>query len=44
MTGGTTRAGVALVHGKLTRQIIGAFYDVYNKLGYGLSYDLKVWN
>ena len=24
-----------LVHGGLTREIIGAFYDVYNELGYG---------
>lgn len=36
MTGGTTRAGLELVHGDLTRQIIGAFYDVYNSLGLGL--------
>jgi GxxExxY protein len=35
MTGGTTRAGLELVHGDLTRQIIGAFYDVYNALGQG---------
>lgn len=35
MTGGTTRAGLEMVHGELTREIIGAFYDVYNKLGYG---------
>ena len=35
MTVGTTRAGLDLVHGDLTREIIGAFYDVYNKLGYG---------
>lgn len=35
MTGGTTRAGFALMHGELTREIIGAFYDVYNALGYG---------
>ena len=27
--------GLALVHGDLTRQIIGAFYDVYNALGHG---------
>jgi GxxExxY protein len=37
MTGGTTRAGLTLVHGELTRQIIGSFYDVYNKLGYGFA-------
>ena len=31
----TTRAGLELVHGDLTRQIIGAYYDVYNVLGFG---------
>jgi GxxExxY protein len=35
MSGGTARAGLALVHGALTREIIGAFFDVYNELGYG---------
>jgi len=35
MPGGTTRAGLALVHGEVTREIIGAFFDVYNELGYG---------
>ena len=35
MTGGTKRSGLALVHGDLTREIIGAFFDVYNELGYG---------
>lgn len=35
MTGGTTLAGLTLVHGDLTREIIGAFYDVYNALGFG---------
>ncbi|MFI5311356.1 MAG: GxxExxY protein [Gemmatimonadales bacterium] len=35
MTGGTTRDGQALVHGDLTREIIGAFFDAYNELGYG---------
>jgi GxxExxY protein len=35
MTGGTTRAGLELMHSDLTREIIGAFYDVYNELGYG---------
>jgi GxxExxY protein len=35
MTGGTARAALALVHGELTREIIGAFFDVYNALGYG---------
>ena len=37
MTSGTTRAGLALVHGDLSREIIGAFYDVYNELGFGFS-------
>lgn len=37
MNGGTTRAGVELIHGDLTRQVIGAFYDVYNTLGYGFA-------
>jgi GxxExxY protein len=35
MPGETARAALALVHGELTREIIGAFYDVYNELGYG---------
>ena len=35
MTSGTTRAGLALVDGDLSRKIIGAFYDVYNELGFG---------
>jgi GxxExxY protein len=35
MPGETVRAALALVHGELTREIIGAFYDVYNELGYG---------
>jgi GxxExxY protein len=29
------RAGIALVHGELTHEIIGAFFEVYNELGYG---------
>jgi GxxExxY protein len=33
----TARAGLDLVHGDLTREIIGAFYDVYNTLGYGFA-------
>jgi GxxExxY protein len=37
MTGGTTRAGLELVHGNITGSIIGAFYDVYNELGYGFA-------
>jgi GxxExxY protein len=24
------------VHGEITREIIGTFFDVYNELGYGL--------
>ncbi len=35
MTGGTTRAGLALMHGDVTREIIGAFYQVYTALGFG---------
>ncbi len=35
MPGETNREGLALVHGNLTREIIGAFYDVYNELGFG---------
>ena len=35
MPGETTREGLALMHGALTREIIGAFFDVYNELGYG---------
>ena len=35
MPGETTGAGLALVHGNITREIIGAFYDVYNELGFG---------
>ena len=37
MTTVTARTGLDLVHGDLTRGIIGAFYDVYNKLGYGFA-------
>ena len=37
MTIGTTHAGLALAHGSLTREIIGAFYEVYNELGFGFS-------
>jgi len=32
---GTTRAELELLHGALTNQIIGAFFDVYNDLGHG---------
>jgi GxxExxY protein len=35
MPGETTRAGLELVHGGLTREIIGAYYDVCNALGFG---------
>jgi GxxExxY protein len=35
MPGETGRAGIALVHGELTHEIIGAFFEVYNELGYG---------
>ncbi len=35
MTEGTTRAGLALMHGDVTREIIGAFYQIYSALGYG---------
>jgi GxxExxY protein len=35
MTGGTTRAGLALMHGDVTREILGAFYQIYSALGYG---------
>lgn len=35
MTVVTAREGLDLVHGDLTSEIIGAFYDVYNRLGYG---------
>jgi len=32
MTGGTARGTLDLVHGDLTREIIGAFYQVYREL------------
>ena len=35
MTGGTTRVAGGLVHGELTGVIIGAFYEIYRRLGYG---------
>ncbi|MFI5243707.1 MAG: GxxExxY protein [Gemmatimonadales bacterium] len=35
MTGGTASAKLELLHGEVTREIIGAFFDVYNELGYG---------
>ncbi len=42
MTGGTTRAGLELMHGKVTAGIIGAFYDSYNELGFGYAESLCV--
>jgi GxxExxY protein len=33
----TTRAELELLHGALTGQIIGAFYNVYNELGHGYA-------
>lgn len=35
MPGGTARGTHELVHGELTREIIGAFYEVYRELGQG---------
>jgi len=35
MSENTVRSGLALLHGDLTRTIIGAFFEVYNELGYG---------
>ena len=35
MTGGTARGRLDLVHGDITREIIGAFYEVYRELGHG---------
>ena len=37
MNGGTAHAGLRLLHGEVTRGIIGAFYDVYNELGFGFA-------
>jgi GxxExxY protein len=31
----TVESGLALMHGSLTREIIGAYYDAYNELGHG---------
>ena len=42
MTRGTTRAGLELMHGKVTSGIIGAFYDSYNELGFGYAESLYV--
>jgi len=35
MTGGTTLENDGLVHGDITREIIGAFYETYRELGHG---------
>jgi GxxExxY protein len=35
MTEKTMQSGLALMHGDLTRKIIGAFFDVYNEVGPG---------
>ncbi|HVT38837.1 MAG TPA: GxxExxY protein [Gemmatimonadaceae bacterium] len=32
---GTATAGHTLLHGDLTNEIIGSFFEVYNELGYG---------
>lgn len=37
MTGRTTRDGLGLVQVSLTHEIIGAFYDGYNALGFGFA-------
>jgi GxxExxY protein len=37
MSQNTVRAGLELLHGDLTREIIGAFFEVYNELGYGFA-------
>jgi GxxExxY protein len=37
MSENTVRSGLALLHGDLTRVIIGAFFEVYNELGYGFA-------
>jgi GxxExxY protein len=31
----SVESGLALMHGSITREIIGAFYDAYNELGHG---------
>ena len=33
----TVQSGLALLHGELTRTIIGAYFEVYNELGYGFA-------
>ena len=37
MSDHTVQSGLALLHGDLTRAIIGAFFEVYNELGYGFA-------
>lgn len=37
MTANSVRSGLALLHGDLTREIIGAFFETYNELGYGFA-------
>ena len=33
----TMQSGLALMHGELTRKVIGGFFDVYNELGPGFA-------
>ncbi len=35
MTEGSTKDGLGLMHGDLSRGILGAFYEVYNEMGTG---------
>ena len=35
MTGGTARGTDGLIHSEITHGIIGAFYEIYRRLGYG---------
>ena len=35
--GSVTRADIELLHGEITREIIGAFFDVYNEFGNGFA-------
>jgi GxxExxY protein len=37
MSENTVRSGLALLHGDITRAIIGSFFEVYNELGYGFA-------
>ena len=34
---GKTRENIDLAHGEISREVIGAFFHVYNTLGYGLA-------